>query len=195
MARKIEVFPYDLRWPELFEMERKQLADVFGDALESIHHIGSTAVPGLSAKPVIDILAVVRRGTDVPGFDDRIRALGYRVRGECLDSGGTKGRYYYNKPVAGKRTHHLHVCEAGHFQIPELIRFVQYLRENDEVAAEYERLKRDAAVECAHDNVGYMARKHAWVRATVRAALAHFGEPDLRRARMDSDHSTANDAE
>ena len=74
------------------------------------------------------------------------------------------------------RTHHLHVCIDGHFQVPEMIRLPEYLRENQEVAAEYARLKRAAAEDHGNDNVGYMARKHAWIRATIQVAMAESGE-------------------
>ena len=158
VGRRIRVVPYDPAWPIRFEEEAEELRRVFDSALKSIHHIGSTSVPGLVAKPVIDILAVMREGTDPTFFDEEIRALGYRVRGECLDKGGTPGRFYFSKPVEGRRTHHLHVCAEGHFQIPELVRFTQYLRENPEVAVEYRRLKTAAAEDCMDDNVRYMVR-------------------------------------
>ena len=168
--------PYDPAWPAAFRKEADALRRVFGDSLESVHHIGSTSVPGLPAKPVIDILAVLEGAADVPRFDAGIAGLGYRVRGECLDAGGTPGRFYYSKPVRGERTHHLHVCNAGHWQIPELTGFARYLREHADVAAEYGRLK-VAAAEHEYDNVGYMARKHEWIRATVRAAMVHYDVP------------------
>jgi GrpB-like predicted nucleotidyltransferase (UPF0157 family) len=172
VGRRIKVVPYDPAWPAQFEKEAEELRGIFGPALVSIHHIGSTSVPGLSAKPVIDILAVLRKGSDQTGFDESLTALGYRVRGECLDRGGTPGRFYFSKPVEGERTHHLHVCIEGHFQVAELILLPEYLRENAEVAAEYARLKIEAAEDHADDNVGYMARKHAWIRATIQEAMA-----------------------
>jgi GrpB-like predicted nucleotidyltransferase (UPF0157 family) len=180
LGRRIEVVPYDPRWPAAFGREAEALRRVFGSGVEAIHHVGSTSVPGLTAKPVIDILVVVKETTERARCDDNLRALGYRVRGECLDAGGTPGRFYYCKPVEGARTHHLHVCRVGHFQILELIWFAQYLRENAEVAVEYTRLKTQAAAVNGHDNVQYMARKHDWIRATIRAALAHYGQPSLR---------------
>jgi len=172
VGRRIKVVPYDPAWPAQFEREAEELRGIFGPALVSIHHIGSTSVPGLLAKPVIDILAVLREGSDQTGFDQELMAAGYRVRGECLDRGGTPGRFYFSKPVEGERTHHLHVCNEGHFQIAELIRLAQYLRENQEVAAEYARLKTAAAEDHVDDNVGYMARKHAWIRAKIQEAMA-----------------------
>lgn len=182
MGRSIEVVAYDPGWPEAFALEATSLGSVFGSSLRSIYHIGSTAVPGLVAKPVIDILVVLDDTTEMGRFDDGMTALGYRIRGECLDTGGTPGRFYFSKPVEGERTHHVHVCAEGHFQIPELVLFPQYLAEHPTVAAEYAELKLSAMAESSHDNRGYMARKHDWVRAAIRDALAHFGEPDRRSA-------------
>ncbi len=183
MSRSIEVVSYDPGWPQAFTLEADALREVFGGALCSIHHIGSTSVPGLPAKPVIDILAVLDETTEVGRFDDDMRALGYRPRGECLDAGGTAGRFYYCKPAVGPRTHHAHVCAEGHFQIPELLHFPEYLRAKPEVADEYARLKSSALAEGGQDNIEYMARKHAWIRATIRDALTWFGAPDRRSSR------------
>ena len=106
MSRKIEVVPYDPSWPTAFELEREKVALAFEPILESIHHIGSTSVPGLSAKPVIDILVVVDDDATVADYDGRMSELLYTPRGECLDAGGTPGRFYYSKTVKGVRTHH-----------------------------------------------------------------------------------------
>ena len=146
--------------------------------MRSIHHIGSTSVPGLAAKPVIDILVVLDETEDISRFDEGMRGLGYRVRGECLDAGGTPGRFYFSKPVKGERTHHVHMCAEGHFQIPELVLFARYLKEHPAVADEYGELKVAAVAECAGDNVAYMAGKQEWVRAALRDALKHYGEHD-----------------
>lgn len=178
MGRRIEVVAYDPDWPRAYALEAEALTRVFGPALRSVHHVGSTSVPGLPAKPVIDILVVLNDTDDMDRFSLGMERLGYRVRGECLDAGGTPGRFYFSKPALGARTHHVHVCQKGHFQIPELVLFPRYLAEVPEVAAEYAELKRVALAEAAHDNVGYMARKHDWIRAAVRDALAHFGASD-----------------
>lgn len=174
MIRRIEVVPYDPRWPDLFAAEAVALHRVFGTALRAIHHVGSTAVPGLPAKPTIDILIVLDDTEGVERFDPAMEALGYRVRGECLDAGGTPGRFYYSKPTEGKRTHHVHLCTAGHFQIPEMILFPEYLRRHPEIAAEYGRLKLRAVEEGADRSVPYMERKHEWIRSAIRDALEYF---------------------
>ncbi len=84
MGRKIEVVPYDPSWPTAFELESARVSSVFESVLESIHHIGSTSVPGLSAKPVVDILVVVRPGTDIVDYDGEMAELLYTPRGETV---------------------------------------------------------------------------------------------------------------
>ena len=175
MGRTIEVVPYDPSWPTAFELESERVALVFEPILESIHHIGSTSVPGLFAKPVIDILVVVHDDSTVADYDGRMSELLYTPRGECLDAGGTPGRFYYSKTVDGVRTHQVHVCALGHFQIVELLSFPQYLREHEDIADTYGRLKLAAISEGDADTPRYMARKNDWIRSTVRAALAHYG--------------------
>lgn len=175
MSRKIEVVPYDSSWPTAFELESERLSLVFEPALESIHHIGSTSVPGLAAKPIIDILLVVHDDTTIADYDGGMSELLYTPRGECLDAGGTPGRFCYSKTVDGVRTHQVHVCALGHFQIAELLLFPEYLREHDDVADIYGHLKLAAVSEGDFDTTRYMARKHDWIRSTVREALAHCG--------------------
>ena len=182
MGRRIEVVPYDSSWPAAFELEREKVSLVFEPILESIHHIGSTSVPGLSAKPVIDILVVVHDDSAITDYDGRMSGLHYTPRGECLDAGGTPGRFYYSKTVDGVRTHQVHVCRVGHFEIAEKLLFPRYLREHGDVADAYARLKLAAISQGDVDTPRYMARKHDWIRSTVREALAHYGVSSHRRA-------------
>lgn len=183
MGRKIEVVPWDPAWADAYRQEAEALRRVFAPILSGVHHVGSTSVPGLAAKPVVDILVVVTDHDAVPRFDADMEALGYRVRGETVEAGIPPGRFYYSKPAEGLRTHHTHVAAEGNFQIRELLCFARYLRDHPAVAAEYGALKGRAAAAHRFDNVGYMAAKNEWVLSTVRAALGHYGQPDPRTER------------
>src|ERR1700676_2006141 len=99
MTRVIEVVDYDPNWIPAFEKEAAMLTPVFGQRLLEVHHIGSTAVPGLQAKPIIDILVVLDDTGDINSFNPAMEALGYRARAECLDAPipGTPGRFYFSK--------------------------------------------------------------------------------------------------
>lgn len=180
MGRKIEVVPYGPSWPTAFELESARVSSVFESVLESIHHIGSTSVPGLSAKPVVDILVVVRPGTDIVDYDGEMAELLYTPRGECLEAGGTPGRFYYSRTIDGVRTHQVHVCAEGHSQIEELLLFPRYLREHPEVADAYGRLKVSAIAEGATDTALYMAGKHDWIRSTDSAHYVLVAEMGSR---------------
>jgi len=172
MARTIDVVEHDPAWATAFADEAAQLAAVFGDTLIAIHHVGSTSVPGLAAKPTIDILVVLHETKTIDHFSEPMEKLGYRVRGECLDAEipGTPGRFYFTKNRGDERTHHLHACAAGHSEIADKLMFRDYLRAHPQRAAEYGALKQRLAVERRHDNIGYMRGKDAYIRELLDEA-------------------------
>jgi GrpB-like predicted nucleotidyltransferase (UPF0157 family) len=178
LPRHIFVTEYDSAWPSRFESERQALETVFAPILLSVHHIGSTSVPGLVAKPTIDILVVVSSIGDVLDYDPEMIELGYRPRGECLDAGGTAGRFYYCKEIDGVRSHHVHVCPSGHWQISELLAFPSYLRAHFDEARAYGELKRTALLDGDSDNSKYMASKAVWLRPRIEAAVREYSETE-----------------
>ena len=136
IERQIEVVDYDPSWPEDFEREAVALREVFGGVATKIHHVGSTSVPNLRAKPTIDILVEVSKGTDIPGFDPLMEAFGFICRGECLDAivPGTPGRFYYVRKEGVNHLVHVHVCAESHLQINEILAFRDDLRAHPEQA-------------------------------------------------------------
>ncbi len=164
------VVDYDPRWSERAEAEIAMLRGVLGDAVVRAHHIGSTAVPGLAAKPVIDLLLEVRAQSPLDALDDAMRSIGYVPRGEF----GIPGRRYYPKG-GNARTYHVHAFVTGDLHVLEHLAFRDYLRSHPDVAAEYARVKRQAAARCRHDADGYVAFKHGFVSGTVQAALHWAG--------------------
>ncbi len=166
--RKVEVVSYDPRWPARFEEEARRLGSVFGRNLVAIHHVGSTAVPGLPAKPTLDLLPVVR---DIRLVDDAAAAmlrLGYEARG----GSGISGRRYFVRELEGQRTHHVHVFEEGHPAVAEHLLFRDYLRAHPERARRYGALKVRLARRLAHDSRGYSEGKAPLVRELLQEALA-----------------------
>jgi GrpB-like predicted nucleotidyltransferase (UPF0157 family) len=166
MGRRIDVVDYDPQWIAVFEMEAAMLARIFGQRLADIQHIGSTAVPGPAAKPIIDILIVLDHTDDIESFNSSMEALGYRVRGECLDAPvpGTPGRFYFSKDTNGVRSHHVHICAKGHREILDKLAFRDYLRANESVALAYADLKRRLSVD---HQFGYMRGKNDFVKAVL----------------------------
>lgn len=164
----ISVVPYDKLWPSRYEAEAKRVRNAVGDIAVEIHHIGSTAVPGLSAKPIIDMLAEV---SDLAELDDRTRvleSLGYEAKGEW----GIPGRRYFRREHEGIRTHQLHAFDVRSQQADRHLAFRDYLIAHPEAAQAYGELKQHLAGRFPTDIHAYMAGKDAFVKRYESEALA-----------------------
>lgn len=166
-VRTIEVVPYDPAWPQRYRTEAKLLALVFGADLLEIHHVGSTAVPGLAAKPIIDIMPVVRDLAVADEAAPLLALLGYQARGEH----GIPGRRYFRR-WERRRVSQVHVYATGHPEIRQHLVFRNYLRAHRDKAQRYGEVKAEAAQRYAHDIEGYMACKDALIRQYLDEALA-----------------------
>lgn len=164
--RTITVVDYDDAWPTAFERESQRLRWTLGEVVVRIHHIGSTAVPGLAAKPVIDVLVEVTSLLDLDAKEQVMVALGYRPKGE----NGIAGRRYFQLGGAA-RTHHVHAFVAGDEHVRRHLAFRDYLRRHPSVAAEYGDIKRAAAAACVNDSEVYSAKKNGFVKLHERLAL------------------------
>ena len=172
MGRFIEIVDYQADWSQRYQREASLLQDVFGEALVRIHHIGSTSIPGMGAKPIVDILIEIELGIDVDRFNPRMRQLGHDCRGECLEAvgPGTPGRFYFSKNVDGRRYCQVHVCHVGHFQISEFLVLRDYLKSHSDEATKYGDLKSRLAKRFSRDNVGYMRGKDELVKRLILRA-------------------------
>jgi GrpB-like predicted nucleotidyltransferase (UPF0157 family) len=172
MGRTIQVVDHTPEWSAYFEKEAAHLAVIFGPQLVAIHHIGSTAIPGIKAKPIIDMLVVIKRIETIEKFNAPMQQLGYRTRGECLENPipGTPGRFYFSKDTDRVRTHQVHVCQEGHADIEDKLAFRDYLRSHREEAQAYSSLKERLAAEHRQDIVGYIQGKDAFVQGIVAQA-------------------------
>jgi GrpB-like predicted nucleotidyltransferase (UPF0157 family) len=140
--RVVEVVPYDPSWPGRFQAERQRLADVLPGA-SRIDHVGSTSVPGLAAKPIIDIVVVVPDIEEIAADVSPLARLGYVFRPLAFPEDGD--HLFFVKDTAGRRTHHLHVFGAGSAKPRENRVFRAYLAAHPEQARRYEVAKRAAA--------------------------------------------------
>jgi GrpB-like predicted nucleotidyltransferase (UPF0157 family) len=167
MTRKVEVVPHDRHWQSLFADESQQLAIAFGDNAIAIHHIGSTAIETIYAKPIIDILIEVK---DINKVDDRnseIESLGYFAMGEF----GISGRRFFRKDnYDGIRTHHIHTFEVGSPQIDRHLAFRDYLKSHPEAARKYSQLKQQLAQQYPTDIERYMDGKDGFIKEIDRKA-------------------------
>lgn len=171
----VTVIPHDERWKKLFEAEAECLRALLGEALVAIYHIGSTAVPGLAAKPIIDIMPVVTDVTLVDAFNSRFESLGY----ECMGEFGIPGRRYFRKG-SDHRTHHVHIFEqSNRADITRHLAVRDYLRTHPSAAEAYGRLKVDLAARFPEDIEGYCDGKDAFVKELERRALTWYGGANL----------------
>lgn len=158
-SQPIEIVAYDPEWPARFEQERVALAGALGDlAMDGIHHVGSTAVPGLDAKPIIDILVGVE-GLDAsrPAFDLLAR-LGYLYAPYLADE-----MHWFCKPHPSRRTHHLHLVPVGTQRYSDELYFCDRLRADPDLARRYANLKRSLAYRFKHDREAYTQAKTTFI--------------------------------
>jgi GrpB-like predicted nucleotidyltransferase (UPF0157 family) len=168
---------YDPAWPQLAARHAERLA-VLGGTLVAVHHIGSTSVPGLAAKPIIDLMPLVTSLAALDAERGRLEALGYDWHGEF----GIAGRRYCALcDAAGNRLAHVHFFSADSPQVERHIAFRDYLRAHAAAARAYEREKRRARELHPEDSHAYTDEKAAWVRETEARALAWFAGQRGRR--------------
>ncbi|HZL89478.1 MAG TPA: GrpB family protein [Pirellulaceae bacterium] len=161
--------PYSADWPRQFEREAEKLRELLGAELVAIHHIGSTAVPGLAAKPIIDCLPIVRQIERADSLTSAFEAAGYRVWGEY----GLPGRRYFTKDdTTGTRTQNVHIYGEGNAEIARHLAFRDYLRAHPDICRQYEVIKRRAYARFPDDIDQYNDAKDAWIKRVEREAIA-----------------------
>jgi GrpB-like predicted nucleotidyltransferase (UPF0157 family) len=166
-AEPVVVVEYDSQWPARFDELAAPVRDVVSGLGASVEHVGSTAVPGLAAKPIIDIDLVVQSAGDVPTAIERLRGLGYVYQGDK----GIRGREAFMWPPGAPR-HHLYVVVAGSQPHSDHVRFRDHLRRHPKVAARYAALKTDLAARYGDDRLGYTTAKTAFISQVMRDASA-----------------------
>ncbi len=168
MPQRVTVTDYDPQWPQKYQREKETLANILGDNRIVLYHIGSTAVPGLAAKPIIDIMAVVKSLDRADRAAQQFRAAGYEYLGEF----GIKGRRYLRKG-GDQRTHQVHIFQGEDWHnIGRHLAFRDYMRAHEEARTAYAHLKRGLAKRFPCDIAGYCAGKEAFVSQMEARALA-----------------------
>lgn len=157
--RDVELVPHNPEWSVQFEKESQRLRDGLTFPIINIYHIGSTSIPGIKAKPILDFVLEVNHLEDVIQAVPEFEALGYQSRGEF----GIPGRQFFTRDTAGERTHHLHVFEKGHPDIERHLVFRDYLRANTDAAREYEQLKEQLAKRFPKQSGDYTAAKSEFI--------------------------------
>lgn len=155
---KVIVVDYDPSWPAAFERLRAGIWPSIQDLATAIEHVGSTSVPGLAAKPVIDMTIVVPTSAAMEEAIARLASLGYRHRGDL----GVPGREAFNRPE-GTPEHHLYACVAGNDGLRNHMAVRDHLRGNPEAARAYGSLKKQLAARFVDDIDGYIDGKTEFI--------------------------------
>lgn len=167
MIRKVEVIPHNPNWHNLFDVESPQIVIALGKNVIAIHHIGSTSIGTIYAKPIIDILVEVSSIDKVDEQNSSMQLLGY----QCMGEFGIKERRFFLKDnPAGVRTHHIHVFEANSAQISRHLAFRDYLSTHLKDSQAYSILKQTLAKKYPHDIEGYMDGKYDFIQEIDRKA-------------------------
>ncbi len=166
----IAIADYDPRWPELYQQEERRILEAIGDLVAAIEHVGSTAVPELAAKPIIDIMASVRRLEDASRCVGPLEAIGYEYVPQYEIY--IPERRYFRKPKDRPRTHHLHMVETTSELWRRHLAFRDFLRTHPDVAREYAQLKRQLAARYGADGFGYAEAKSPFIKSVLAQASA-----------------------
>lgn len=178
MAREMIVVPYNDMWAKVYETEKCILIGIFGDLIIDIQHFGSTAIKGLSAKPIIDIMIVVNDIKQIDEYNHDMEYHGYSVRGE----NGIEGRRYFVKlssDNSGNHTHHIHIYQKGNSHISDELRFRDYLRIDKEALEEYERIKIEASLKFRYSPREYVDAKYDCIKSIMDKANLYYKNKEL----------------
>jgi len=161
--RDLEIAPYREEWASLYEIEAERIRSACGGTVIAIEHIGSTAVPGLAAKPVLDIMPGLAKVENGHATVEPMAQLGYEYHGEH----GMPGRLHYDRRHAGRCIVHVHMFEVGTDDWERHLLFRDYLRSHPEAAREYEALKKALSARFQTDRVAYTNGKTEFIESVV----------------------------
>jgi GrpB-like predicted nucleotidyltransferase (UPF0157 family) len=172
MTDPVIIEDYDPLWPERFALLRTRIGAALGPLAVAIEHVGSTAVPGLAAKPIIDIDILLRSRADLPLVIIRLASLGYEHRGDL----GVSGREAFRTPPADF-PHHLYVCPPHNPEFQRHIAFRNHLRTHPDDARAYADLKGKLASQFRHDREAYNQAKTGFVTEILSRTSRNFSSP------------------
>ena len=165
---EIVIVDYDPKWKSSFEAESARvLSTLGGDLVIKIEHVGSTSIPGLAAKPIIDMLVFVHSLTRAKDKISALEALGYAYWEDNPDK--TRLFFVRGLPPNGPRTHHIHIAEATKGIDPKVL-FRDYLRAHPEDAQRYLHLKQRLAADHSHDREKYTEEKTSYIHSVLEKA-------------------------
>ncbi len=171
MTREVLVTPYNRNWSAQYEQEITKIKNVLENEIVSTHHIGSTSIPGMSAKPIIDILLEVKDIARIDCYNNEMMVLGYEPRGEL----GIPGRRYFSRDEPKDvRTHHIHSFQSGDLGLERHLAFRDYMIAHPDDAKIYSELKIVLGRRFQWDVDGYIAGKHLYVERMEKIAMEWY---------------------
>jgi len=172
MDEELRIVPYDATWPDAFAAEAVRIRQALGPIALRIDHNGSTSIPGLAAKPIIDIQMSVKSLRPSEAYREPLRSLGYVHVPHTDDSFCP----FFHRPARWPHTHHLHVVEAGGAEERRTLAFRDYLRDHADQARQYEQLKVDLAAQLTpkddESREAYARAKTDFIERIIAIALA-----------------------
>ncbi len=160
----VRLVPYAPEWKDYFELEKVALQQALGSYILDIQHIGSTAIPGMPAKPIVDIAIAIVDFEEAKAYIPLIEKLNYEYKGEF----GIPRRHYFVK--GNPRLFHIHMSEITSIEWQNTLLFRDYLRQHSDVAQEYARLKKELATKYPQDREAYLDGKTAFVEQVLQSA-------------------------
>ena len=164
----VRLVSHNPKWAEYFCAEKELLLGVIGEKIIDIRHVGSTSIPGIPAKPIIDMIAATERLAEIEVFTQDLKRLGYEDKGD----GNVPGRRFFVKGEETRRTHHLNFCEPGSVFWKSHLAFCEYLKQHLDAANEYAALKQALAAAFPNDRAAYTSAKERFVHSILERADA-----------------------
>ena len=162
----VNLVRYNQKWKQVFERESKKIRKIFGKDALKLQHVGSTAIPGMSAKPIIDIVLIIASFRKVKRYEKKLQKIGYYLyKGDSI-----KERLFFRKGSRERRTHYLHISEVGSGYGENLILFKDYLCENKDAFKRYFELKKKLAKKYPNERKIYTEKKTKLVKAILTKA-------------------------
>lgn len=164
---KYRVVPYLADWPKWYTKEAARLQKIYGDAIHGIEHVGSTSVPGMAAKPQLDILVQMSDISKADAFNNSLQAIGYEAYGDALQKGGR----FYSKWEHGEKVVNLHVYQPDAHAVWEYVAVRDYLRGNPQEAKDYAALKIELYKKYPTDYLKYREIKDAYMAEMIKRII------------------------
>lgn len=162
----VKLVKYSPKWKQNFEREKKKIRKVFGSEALAIEHVGSTSIPGILAKPIIDIAVIAPSLRKAKYHLKKLEELGYKIKVKDTK----KERLFLTKGPEKKRTHYLHIGGVGSGYAEGMIIFRDYLRKHKDIAKKYSELKTDLAKKYQDRRDIYGRKKHRLIEAIIKKA-------------------------